>query len=172
MTTTEKEEIDKILKRYIATLLKGRKDKEKNSSYRIISEKTPHGIYIYDKKSRLWNPVTNDKIIDTGYYVLYFSNSRCIACKLFDFSWYTFIETIGRNYDNIKFIIVRCEWFTISCKSNLAKSFFEKFDITSSPSLILIKAENGEIVHKKHIKGVKTPDEIVEEIEDFIHNFI
>ena len=169
-TTSEKDDIGKIIEKYVSALLENREIKENKNplGYRVISENCPHGIYIYDRKTGLWKLITNNELIRDGYYVIYFNNSQCIACKLFDFSWYIFIETIGKNYENIIFIIVRCEWFTTSCNSKLAKEYFKKFNITSSPSLILIKAKNRKIIVKKHIRGVKSPDELVEEIEKFM----
>lgn len=109
------------------------------------------GVYRYDNSD--WVP--DKPKFDTGIHIVYFGNNKCGACRMFDPFW----ELAVRKTDDEKmnFWIVRCTWFEINCDDELAKKLFEEYDISSSPTIMIIK--DGKILDK--ISGVLKTNELI-----------
>jgi len=79
-----------------------------------------------------------------GLYVVYFSNSECGACRVFDDVWYPFVE-MASGAAAARFVVVLCGWFARECGSEDAKSLFKEFDVHVSPTVIVLKRSNGRV---------------------------
>ncbi len=174
MENTEKnEELRDILEKVAEKIIKKTIDKPKKV-YRtkIVDVDSPHGIYKYERSTREWILIDTDsdgfKPYKDGYYVIYFDNAKCPACRIYDLFWYPFIETIGRNLSNVEFIIVLCEWFARQCRSRAASNTFKKFEVIASPTTALIEVKNNNIVREEKIRGVVKIDELAKKVLEFI----
>jgi hypothetical protein len=93
---------------------------------------------------RRWIAADRSAIDGDGFYFIYFSNSECGACRVFDDVWYPFVEMLAGKAA-ARFIIVLCGWFTRDCSSEDAKSLFKEFDVHVSPTVIVLKRSNGKV---------------------------
>jgi len=168
------EDLEKIIEKLINGITKEKCSNRREYSkgdilgFKVVTADCPHGVYVYNKNTGIWELVGEDYTMHDGYYVMYFDNTYCPACRIFDFSWYIMIETLGKEYDKITFIIVHCGWFTKSCESKIAREFFKKFDIHSSPTILLLRIKNGEVVRKERMKGSEAIEYLAERIEQFM----
>lgn len=175
-------ELEKILNRIAKNLLTRKKGASSSSQVsakelkslkrvRLVDVKSPHGIYVYNKKDKLWDLVAVDggpfKPWKDGYWVIYFDNAKCPACRIYDFSWYVYVETIGRTMDDTEFAIILCDWFSRECRSEAAKKSFEEYDIHASPTTILMKVSKGKIEKIEKVRGAKNLGELIELINRF-----
>jgi hypothetical protein len=103
-----------------------------------------------------------------GIYVIYFDNTRCPACRIYDLSWYAYIKLIGKNLENVYFVIILCEWFAHRCRSEAASKSFEHYKIHASPTTLLLYVKDGKIVLEDRFEGAKTIDYLASRIEEFI----
>lgn len=138
----------------------------------IVGANAPHGIYMYDKKRGKWLLIkrsgghyTPEK---TGIHVIYFDNASCPACRVYDITWYTYIEMIGRKLDKTYFIIILCDWFAERCGSEAAKKSFQHYNIHASPTTLLLYIENGETIYSEKIEGARTLDYLALKIDEFM----
>lgn len=172
-------ELEKIINKIARDLLK-KKENNKQSITRqvkplervkVVGVNSSHGVYVYNKKDRLWELILVDGDAFTpwkdGYWVIYFDNTKCPACRLYDLSWYVFVETIGRTMDDTEFIIILCDWFARECRSEAARKSFEKYDIHASPTTLLLKVLNGNIEKIEKIRGVKNVGELIDLVNRF-----
>lgn len=140
--------------------------------YETIDPRSPHGIYIYDKEKDKWILLDLKqeyfKPRRDGVYVVYFDNTRCGACRIYDLYWFPYVKLIGSNLENVYFVIVLCEWFARNCSSKIASKTFQYYDIHASPTTLLLCIKNGEEVDREKIEGVKTMDKIAELVEEFM----
>lgn len=103
---------------------------------------TPHGVYLW--KDGCWVAVDRSAINGDGVYVIYFSNSECGACRVFDSVWYPFVESAARKA-SARFIVVVCGWFARECSSESARSLFKEFNVRVSPTVVVLKRSNGKV---------------------------
>ncbi len=133
---------------------------------------SPHGIYVYDFNKDKWvlKMVEGNPVIpwSDGYYVIYFDNAKCPACRSYDNYWFPFVRLFGRMFSNVNFVVVLCDWFARECISEAASGAFRKFDVHASPTTILLRVVNGEIREKKELSGVKKIDELLNIVSSFI----
>jgi hypothetical protein len=137
-----------------------------------IEPDSPHGIYVYDFNKDKWvlKMVEGNPVIpwSDGYYIIYFDNAKCPACRSYDNYWFPFVKLFGRMFSNVNFVVVLCDWFARECISEAASGAFRKFDVHASPTTILLRVVNGEIREKKELSGVKKIDELLNIVSSFI----
>ncbi|MCC6041478.1 MAG: hypothetical protein LM557_04815 [Desulfurococcaceae archaeon] len=130
-----------------------------------IEPDSPHGIYVYDFNKEKWvlRQVTGDPNLPwgDGYYVVYFDNARCPACRNYDNYWFPFVKIFGRILSDVNYVIVLCDWFARECVSEAASGAFRKFNVHASPTTILFRVNSGEIKEKVEVSGVKKIDELL-----------
>ncbi len=168
-------DLDRILEE-LARKLVGKGDeksmKQEQVELDIVDVNSPHGIYIYDKEKDKWVLVRTEgeafKPEEDGVYVIYFDNTRCPACRIYDLSWYPYIKLVGRNLENVKFIIILCSWFARNCESEAAKNSFKEYDVHASPTTYLLYVKNGEVVLKDKLEGSKPLDVLTKKIDEFL----
>lgn len=109
---------------------------------RKLEPSNPHGVYVW--REGRWLAAGRSALDGDGLYIIYFSNSECGACRVFDDVWYPFVETLaGRSA--ARFAVVLCGWFTRDCCSEDAKNLFKEFAVHVSPTVIVMKRSNGRI---------------------------
>ena len=112
---------------------------------RVVEPASPHGIYVYSPEKRGWVQASKRDLAGDGIYAIYFSNSGCGACRLFDDIWYPAVEKLAPRA-SARFVVVLCEYFANSCESEDASSLFKEFDVHVSPTIVLVKRSNSRIV--------------------------
>ena len=123
---------------------------------KVISIDDPDGIYFYDGNG--W--VKADSVdFRRGIHVIYFDNKRCLACRIYDFEWFPLVENMKDS--DVAFWIILCEWFSSECSSELASKVFKEYDVTASPTTLILK--DGKIVKK--IEGVISAKKLKRYIE-------
>jgi len=109
---------------------------------RRLEPSSPHGVYVW--RGGRWAAAGRGELDGDGLYFIYFSNSECGACRVFDEVWYPFVEMVsGRSA--ARFLLVLCGWFTRDCSSEDAKSLFKEFDVHVSPTVVVLKRSNGRV---------------------------
>jgi thioredoxin-related protein len=121
------------------------------------------GVYVYDQERRGWVFEEKSPFREDGYYVLYFDNTRCPACRKFDEEWFRFVE--AADPPRPTFIIILCTWFAKLCSSEIAKRLFEIFDVHVSPTILFMVRENGKIMRMYKHEGVLGMERM-----QFLHN--
>ena len=151
-------------------------EKTKELSREIVRVKevgttSPHGIYIYDAKNDEWVLVQRDgdyfKPFMNGFYVIYFDNTKCPACRKYDKDWFPYIREEGRKLPGYCFVIILCEWFAGMCKSEAASKSFKHYDIHASPTTLLIYHKDGKIIYQEKHEGYLTRNELRTIVGDF-----
>ncbi len=132
---------------------------------------SPHGIYIYDPEKDKWILLEDTgkpfKPWKDGYYIIYFDNTKCPACRIYDLSWYVYVKLFGRNEKDTYYVVILCDWFAHQCRSEAARKSFKEYDIHASPTTMLLYVENGEIKKIEKVEGAKTLDKLAEIIAKF-----
>lgn len=164
-------DIIELLKKMLSTDIEKKKGREGLELDKIEPD-SPHGIYVYDFNKDKWvlKQVSGNSLLpwEDGYYLIYFDNSRCPACRSYDNHWFPFVKIFGRLFREFNFVVVLCDWFARECASEAASSTFKKFDIHASPSTMLMRVMRGEIVEKKEFSGVKKINELLEIVTTFV----
>ncbi|MEM0000250.1 MAG: hypothetical protein QXH02_04125 [Desulfurococcaceae archaeon] len=159
-----------LLKKMLTSDMSKKKGKEGLELDKVEPD-SPHGIYIYDFKKEKWvlRQVTGDSSIPwgDGYYMVYFDNARCPACRSYDNFWFPFVKIFGKMFSEVNYIIVLCDWFARECASEAASETFKKFDVHASPTTILLRVVNNEIKKKEEYSGVKKLDELLRILTEF-----
>ena len=160
------EEIVKILEK-IAKHLTKRKTYE-GKYFNIVTPSSPHGIFVYDKNEGKWlyNSERQDNILSNGFYVIYFDNTECSACRKYDKIWFPTVEKHGNKLP-YTFIIMLCGWFSNECKSKEASSFFDRFKIKASPTTLFLYIKDGRIIYEERYEGVLDYRDLVYVLETF-----
>ncbi|MCS7128368.1 MAG: hypothetical protein N3E36_04215 [Sulfolobales archaeon] len=135
---------------------------------KLVKADSPHGIYFFDKKLKEWALVKRDggpiSFEKDGFYVIYFDNAKCPACRIYDLFWYPFVETVGVNLESVEFIIVYCEWFARNCQSEAAASSFKEYEVKASPTTAFIEVRNGGVLKKELKSGVMRIEELAKKV--------
>lgn len=120
-----------------------------------------NGVYVYG--AGRW--VLSEKIpLDAdGFYVVYFSNTMCGACRKFNETWFK----LTKELSGATFVVVLCDWFARSCRSETAKRLFEIFDVHVSPTLVFLVRENGKITRMYKHEGTITAEGFLAVFEAF-----
>ena len=163
-------DILEVLRKMFSTSIEKKKGIEGLELDRVEPD-SPHGIYIYDFDKEKWmlKQVSGVFMIpwSDGYYIIYFDNGKCPACRSYDNYWFPFVKIFGKMFPEYNYVVVLCDWFARECFSEAASSAFIKFDVHSSPTTILLHIINGDIVRKKEVSGVKKLDELVNLVTEF-----
>ena len=132
----------------------------------------PHGIYVYDRGRDKWVYVdTSEEYFKPradGIYVIYFDNTKCPACRIYDIHWFPYVSLLGSTFENVYYVIILCGWFARECRSRVASETFKKYDVHASPTTLLLCVKNGEIIDREKVEGVKTMDKLANIVEEFM----
>ncbi len=146
----------------------------KTVSFKRLDSSSPHGIYLYNSETGLWELLRSDgnafEPFGNGVYVIYFDNAKCSACKRYDEIWYPFVEKwVREKGKNVKFVIVLCEWFARECKSSAAAESFKKFDVHASPTTIVLYVDDSNTIkYQEKYEGVMYEFELKLILENFV----
>ncbi len=166
------EELSKLLDKIAKRIIEKKSEHVKRVELDMVGVDSPNGVYIYDKKKNKWVLISTDGEHyvpdEDGVYVIYFDNTRCPACRIYDLSWYTYIKLFGKDLEDVNFVIILCEWFARNCKSEAAKKSFEYYNIHASPTTVLLYVKNGKVVLEDRFEGAKKLDFLASKIEEFI----
>jgi len=137
-----------------------------------VGSTSPQGIYLYDPKDDVWVMQPSDDPEpfvpkEDGYYVIYFDNTKCPACRRYDIYWYPFVRKYAKKLNDYKFVIVLCGWFARDCVSPTAAATFTYFDVHASPTTYLVHVKGGEIKYKEKYEGVLTDIELEKAVPTF-----
>ncbi len=169
----EDKELRRLLDKITIKLISRSRSGKTMETYRakLVKTDSPHGIYRYDRSLREWVLIDRDgdgfKPYRDGYYIIYFDNTKCPACRLYDLFWYPFIETIGRELEGVEYIIVLCEWFARQCDSRAASNTFKKYGIRASPTTVFLEVRGGSIARKEFVRGVMKIEDLVNKTMEF-----
>lgn len=106
----------------------------------IDPSKIPNGIYILRNDTFVPLNISGPFIPrEPGYYFLYFHNDLCPHCQAFYPKWISYIKSDGGVFRNITVVEIVCNWFTDQCSSDAARATFNLYQVTSSPTFLLIK---------------------------------
>lgn len=136
---------------------------------------SPNGIYVYSPKAGKWMLVTGSDSdspftpASNGFFVIYFDNTKCPACRAYDDTWFPYVnergpELWGRGF---RFIIVLCDWFARECGSRAAAETFRKYEVRASPTTILEAVKGGKQVRLERYEGVLNAEELRLVVEEF-----
>jgi len=106
----------------------------------------PNGIYIWDgTKFSPLDVATAYVPRGPGYYFIYFHNNLCPHCQAFYPKWVKYLREDGGIFRNITVVEVVCDWFTQQCSNDAARNTFQLYQISVSPSFLLIKVGSSGI---------------------------
>ncbi len=146
-------------------------DTSKLSRFKEVKSESPHGVYIYDRNRDEWVLTLTDgeafKPVVDGYYIIYFDNSRCHACRSFDDSWFPYVRDNAKKLDRHYFLIVLCEWFSRKCSSEAASKSFKEYDVHASPTTYLMYWRDGKVIYKEKYEGGLKPAELAKVVGEF-----
>ena len=159
-------EVSKILDKIVKRLSRG--EYRKRKYFETVSPSSPHGIYVYDKREGKWlySEESKASIFSNGFYVVYFDNTECSACRKYDKTWFPIIENYGNKFP-YTFVIILCGWFSNECKSKNAASFFDEFKIKASPTTIFLYIKNGKIIYDERYEGVLEYKDLIYVLKTF-----
>ncbi|MEM4971228.1 MAG: thioredoxin family protein [Sulfolobales archaeon] len=115
----------------------------------------PHGIYVWDGSRFVPINVANAYVPrEPGYYFIYFHNDLCPHCQAFYPEFVKYLREYGGVFRNITVVEVVCDWFTQQCSNTAARNTFSLYQVSSSPTFLLIKVgSNGSIERIWDISG-------------------
>ena len=119
----------------------------------------PNGVYVYDFEKKTWRLEEKLPFKENGYYVIYFDNSSCPACRKFDQEWFSFVDSLDPPRPTL--IVVLCDWFAKLCASEYAKKLFEVFDVHISPTVFFMIREDGKITRMFKHEGLLDKGKLV-----------
>ncbi len=160
MKVTLEEEIEKIIEKLVKKIME---PKNKPST---PGPGSPHGIYVYRQDG--WRMLRREgepySIGEQGegVYIIYFDNTRCPACRIYDPTWFHFSSQ--NRGEKRHFVIVLCEWFSRNCQSSSASLSFLKYRVKASPTTIFSSFRGGEIIYNNKIEGVVGEDRLTTEL--------
>lgn len=155
----------------IKSLLGHEVDISKLSRLKEVTSESPQGIYIYDRNSDEWVLTLTDgnvfKPVVDGYYIIYFDNAKCHACRSFDGDWFPYIRGSAKKLERHYFVVILCEWFARKCSSEAASRSFKEYEVHASPTIYLIYLKDGKILYKEKYEGKLNSLELVKVVEGF-----
>ncbi len=119
---------------------------------RAVEPTSPHGIYLYLPERGGWVRVSRRDLEGDGVYAVYFSNSGCGACRLFDSIWYPSVEKLAARA-SARFVVVLCEYFAGRCESEEASGMFRELGVKVSPTIVVLKRSNAKVVKLLKYEG-------------------
>jgi thiol-disulfide isomerase/thioredoxin len=168
---SDDKELESILDRIVRRLRSQKKDEAKPAEARAvkhINAKVPHGVYRFNREAGVWEPLPEDgkplALSEDGVYVVYFGNTKCPACRVYDTIWNLYIDTVGRNLEGVTHYAVICGWFAGECSSEKAALSFKQFDVRASPTTLVVRVSGGSSVSMERLEGVVPQTKIVEAI--------
>ncbi len=151
--------------------LAGSSDLSKLRRYDEVGSESPHGLYVYERDSGKWVLTRVDgegfKPVLDGYYVLYFDNAKCHACRSYDSEWFPYVREASKKLHDHYFIVILCEWFSRKCNSESASKSFKEYDVHASPTTYLLYVRNGSIAYKEKYEGRLNRDELRKVVGEF-----
>ncbi|MDW8082184.1 MAG: hypothetical protein RMI56_00110 [Sulfolobales archaeon] len=142
------------------------------SEYKEVGPDCPHGLYIYDREKDVWilfsanvGDIFMPKV--DGYYIIYFDNTRCSACRKYDLHWFPYVRQNYHRFPDHYFIIALCDWFARECKSPVASNTFTYYAVHASPTTILLYIKSGKEVYRESYDGYLKIDELEKVIGGF-----
>ncbi len=159
-------ELTEIIERIARRLI--RKEHKKQQYFKIVDASSPHGVYVYDKDKDLWlfceEPLNN--VFSNGFYVIYFDNTECSACRKYDNIWFPTVKKF-KNAFPYTYTIILCGWFSNKCNSKNAAKLFDEHKIKASPTTLFIYIKNGNIVYEEKYEGVLDLKDLVYVLKTF-----
>lgn len=142
------------------------------SEYKEVGPGCPHGLYIYDRERDVWvlfSTRSGDVFVPKadGYYIMYFDNARCPACRKYDLHWFPYVRQNSPRLQDHYFIIVLCEWFARECKSPTASNTFTYYAVHASPTTVLLYVKGGREVYRETYDGYLKTDELEKVVGEF-----
>lgn len=140
--------------------------------FKEVKPDNPHGLYIYDRERDVWilfSSKHGDVFIPRvdGYYVIYFDNARCPACRKYDLHWFPYVKQNASRFPDHHFIIVLCEWFARECKSPVASNTFTYYAVHASPTTVLLYVKDGKEIYRESYDGYLKTEELEKVIGGF-----
>ena len=140
----------------------------------LVGIGSPHGVYAYNSDRDKWVLIRTKGNAFTpkrdGIYVIYFDNTECPACRVYDLVWYPLAKALSKRIKGLNFMVVLCAWFSLKCSSEAASKSFTHYRVFASPTTVLLFVRNGKIVHEDRFEGVKEPKEFISKIREFIRS--
>ncbi len=145
---------------------------DKGLRVKEVGASSRQGIYFYNPSNDVWiyQPSEDPEPFmpkEDGYYVIYFDNTKCPACRRYDIYWYSFLRRRAKELAGYRFVIVLCGWFARDCESPKAAATFTAFDVHASPTTYLIHVKDGEVKYKEKYEGVLTDSELEKAVPTF-----
>lgn len=165
------DEVKAIIAKILEGLLKSYEERERKAvqgrvglELEEVGVDSPHGVYMYDPGKKVWRLIAVEggpfKPREDGIYVVYFDNTRCPACRIYDFAWYRFVEEESRRGNPPRFVIVLCDWFAHECRSDAAAASFRWYRVHASPTTLFLYVKNGEVVEEERREGALRLEEL------------
>ncbi len=125
---------------------------------------SPHGIYHYVREKDVWRLeiVEGEAYVPEkdGFHVIYFDNTRCPACRIYDLYWFPWVREVARKHKDTYFTIVLCSWFARECNSSAASKTFKYWSVRASPTTLFLYVRNGKVVMDSKREGVMDQDKL------------
>jgi len=146
--------------------------REELREFKEVGPDSPHGIYFYDKFRDLWVLFSTrdaDPFVPRvdGYYVMYFDNARCSACRKYDLHWFPYVRRVSRELKDHYFLIVLCNWFARDCNSSSASITFTYYAVHASPTTVLLYVKDSKERYKESYDGYLKTEELEKVVGGF-----
>jgi len=155
----------KLVEKIVSETRKEKVEAKVGVEVREVDPTSPHGIYRYIPEKDVWRLIQVDGEAFTpkedGFYVIYFDNTRCPACRVYDLYWYPWVREYAKKHNDTHFIIVLCRWFARNCDSTAASNTFKHWSVRASPTTLFLYVRNGKIVVDTRREGVLDRDKLV-----------
>jgi len=133
-----------------------------------IDHRVAHGVYVYDPDGKVWSKASpSDALEGSGLRVVYFGNTRCAACTVFNVYWNILAERISKNGVPARLVAVICGWFSGECASEDAKRLFKRYSVSASPTILFLCGEGADSVVDR-VEGVWDDERLLGKIKRLI----
>jgi len=109
-----------------------------------------NGVYVYNFEEKRWRLLRVDGEpfrvgeLGPGFYIVYFDNLECSACKLQDEELMkAFSEFEKSLLEKLKPVAVVCDWFARRCRSEAAAKTYKLYDVHMSPTILVCRVDEG-----------------------------
>jgi len=98
-----------------------------------------NGVYIW--RSGLFEKVNGRMFMlgTPGRYLVYFHNNLCPHCRRFHPLFRAFLESMGRDAEDLTVVRVVCDWFASRCSDDDAAALFREFGVRETPKIVLVR---------------------------------